>query len=67
MFYKEIQQEKNLRSAFLEHLEAQILSPTMMALSQVPCVYRSAQKSSGYITAMTLFDDIRNWYPRCLP
>ena len=56
MFYKEILEKTGPGNAFLEHLEAQIKkknfrsAPTMVVPLWVQCMYRSAQKHSGYVT-----------------
>ena len=44
MFYKEISEQTEPRSAFLEHLEAQILKISPISGLWVGCVYWSAQK-----------------------
>ena len=56
MFYREIFEETGSGSAFLEHLEAQILENLLLranlgGASWVQCMYRSAQKNSRYVTA----------------
>ena len=53
MFCKEILEQTGPRSAFLEHLEVQSfwLSANQMTPWWVQCIYWSAQKNSGYITA----------------
>ena len=53
MFYKDILEQTEPGSAFLEHLEVQIfwLSTNQVAPWWIPWMYRSAQKYSGYVTA----------------
>ena len=50
MFYKKIFEQTGTRSAFLDHLEAQIFKNFRhpVAPSWHECLYRSAQKHSGY-------------------
>ena len=60
MFYKVVQEQKVPGSAFLEHLENKFLklfrsATTIVAPLWVRCMYRSAQKNSGYVT-VTAFE-----------